>query len=178
MLGAIGLYFDLCLNRKLKLRHLYPKRRQHRLPKYLGQQEVKRMIEAADNIKHRCLLKLLYGAGLRVSEVPALTLADIDSANMPIHIRDAKGRKDRTVMLSRSLLADLRDHYRKYKFLKGNPAGCTLQEAYKRWCDRLPYGQRSTGWFLPLPALQFRPPLGRRRRRYPIRLRTVGASFR
>ncbi len=120
MLGAIGLYFDLCLNRKLKLRHLYPKRRQHRLPKYLSQQEVKRMIEAADNIKHRCLLKLLYGAGLRVSEVPALTLADIDSANMLIHIRDAKGRKDRTVMLSRSLLADLRDYYlqyRPYRFL-------------------------------------------------------------
>ncbi len=115
MLGAIGLYFDLCLNRKLKLRHLYPKRRQHRLPKYLSQQEVRRMIEAADNIKHRCILKLLYGAGLRVSEVLALTLADIDSANMLIHIRDAKGRKDRTVMLSRSLLADLRDYYLQYR---------------------------------------------------------------
>ncbi len=73
------------------------------------------MIEAADNIKHRCILKLLYGAGLRVSEVLALTLADIDSANMLIHIRDAKGRKDRTVMLSRSLLADLRDYYLQYR---------------------------------------------------------------
>ncbi len=72
MLGAIGLYFDLCLNRRLKLRHLYPKRRQHRLPECLGQQEVKRMMEVAENIKHRCILKLLYGAGLRVSEVPAL----------------------------------------------------------------------------------------------------------
>ena len=98
MLGAIGLYFDLCLNRKLKLRHLYPKRRQHRLPKYLGQQEVKRMIEAADNIKHRCILKLLYGAGLRVSEVPALTLADIDPANMPIHIRYTKYWESRAVV--------------------------------------------------------------------------------
>jgi len=49
-----------------------PKQRQHRLPKYLSQREVKRMIEVAENIKHRCILKLLYGAGLRVSEVPAL----------------------------------------------------------------------------------------------------------
>ncbi len=59
MLGAIGLYFDLCLKSKMKLQHLYPKRRQHRLPKYFGQQEVKRVIEVAENIKHRCILKLL-----------------------------------------------------------------------------------------------------------------------
>lgn len=111
MLGTIGLYVSLCLDRKLNIQHLYPKRQQHRLPKYLSQQEVKRMIEAAINIKHRCILKLLYGAGLRVSEVIALTLSDIDSANMLVHIRDAKGRKDRTVMLSTSLFADLRDYY-------------------------------------------------------------------
>lgn len=111
MLGTIRMYFDLCLNRKLNLEHLYPKRQQHRLPKYLSQQEVKRMMEVAVNIKHRCILKLMYGAGLRVSEVLALTLTDIDSANMLIHVRDAKGRKDRTVMLSDSLLSDLRAYF-------------------------------------------------------------------
>ncbi len=116
MLGTIGKYFDLCLGRKLTLKHLYPKRQQHKLPKYLSQQEVKRMLDCAENIKHRCILKLLYGGGLRVSEVLALTLKEIDSANMLIHIRDAKGRKDRTVMLSDSLLTDLRAY-----FLKGRP---------------------------------------------------------
>lgn len=111
MLGTIGMYFDLCLGRKLSLSHLYPKRPHHRLPKYLSQQEVKAMLDVTENIKHRCILKLLYGAGLRVSEVLALTLKDIDSANMLIHIRDAKGRKDRTVMLSEMLLADLRGYF-------------------------------------------------------------------
>lgn len=115
MLGTIGLYFDLCLDRKLNIQHLYPKRQQHRLPKYLSQQEVKSMMAVAINIKHRCILKLLYGAGLRVSEVIALTIADINSADMLIHIRDAKGRKDRTVMLSSSLLSDLREYYLKEK---------------------------------------------------------------
>lgn len=113
MLGTIGLYFDVCLGRKLSLSHLYPKRSQHRLPKYLSQQEVKAMLDVAENIKHRCILKLLYGAGLRVSEVLALTLKDVDSSNMLLHIRDAKGRKDRTVMLSTSLLTDLRDYFTK-----------------------------------------------------------------
>lgn len=111
MLGTIGMYFEQCLGRKLSLKHLYPKRSQYKLPKYLSQQEVKRMLDAAENIKHRCILKLLYGGGLRVSEVLALTLNDIDSPNMLIHIQDAKGRKDRTVMLSDSLLSDLRAYF-------------------------------------------------------------------
>jgi integrase/recombinase XerD len=116
MLGTIGMYFDLCLGRKLSLLHLYPKRQQHQLPRYLSQQEVKRMLDVADNIKHRCILKLLYGAGLRVSEVLALTHEDIDSANMLLHIRDARGRKDRMVMLSDALLSDLRNY-----FVKAHP---------------------------------------------------------
>jgi site-specific recombinase XerD len=113
MLGTIGMYFDLCLGRKLSLKHLYPKRQQHRLPKCLSQQEIKRMLDVAGNIKHRCILKLLYGGGLRVSEVLSLTLKDVDSSNMLVHIRDAKGRKDRTVMLSNSLLTDLRTYFLK-----------------------------------------------------------------
>lgn len=113
MLGTIGMYFELCLGRKLSLSRLYPKRAQHRLPKYLSQQEVKRMLDVAENLKHRCILKLLYGAGLRVSEVLTLTLKDVNSADMLLHIRDAKGRKDRTVMLSDSLLCDLRAYFSK-----------------------------------------------------------------
>lgn len=115
MLGTIGLYFNLCHGRKMSLKHLYPKRPQQKLPKYLSQQEVKRMLDLAENHKHRCILKLLYGAGLRVSEVLALTLTDIDSDNMLIHIRDANGRKDRTVMLPALILSDLRTYFQQDK---------------------------------------------------------------
>jgi integrase/recombinase XerD len=120
MLGTIGKYFDLFHGRTMDLSALYPKRSRSALPKYLSQQEVKLMLDCAVNVKHRCLLKLLYGAGLRVSEVIALTIKDIDSPNMLIHIRDAKGRKDRTVMLSDALLKDLRLYFtqeRPEKFL-------------------------------------------------------------
>lgn len=111
MLAAIDMYFDMCLGRMLSLKYLYPRRQPHRLPKYLSQHEVRKMLDLTQNLKHRSILKLLYGAGLRVSEVIALTLIDIDSGNMLIHIRDAKGRKDRTVMLSDTTLTDLRDYF-------------------------------------------------------------------
>lgn len=111
MLATIDMYFALCVGRTLSLKYLYPKRQPHRLPKYLSQQEVRRMLDVTENLKHCSILKLLYGAGLRVSEVIGLTLIDIDSANMLIHIRDAKGRKDRTVMLSSTTLTDLRDYF-------------------------------------------------------------------
>ena len=78
------------------------------LPIVLGQDEMARFLDALQNPKHRALLMTAYAAGLRVSEVTRLRVADIDSARMVIHIRQVKGRKDRYVMLSLKLLEILR----------------------------------------------------------------------
>ena len=73
------------------------------------------MLENVHNLKHLCIIQLLYGAGLRVSEVLDLKLTDIESKNMLIHVRNSKGNKDRVVVLSEKLLEDLRKYFMRYK---------------------------------------------------------------
>src|SRR5262249_55750668 len=85
----------------------YPKRPKH-LPTVLSQEEVRRLLEATESLKHRAILMTLYGAGLRVSETCHLAISNIDSARMMLHVRNAKGQKDRDIMLSPLLLETLR----------------------------------------------------------------------
>ena len=89
----------------------YPKRPKH-LPTVLSQEENTRLLNAARSLKHRALLMAMYGAGLRVSEACRLTIDDIDSSRMVIHVRQAKGKKDRDVMLSPVLLETLRQYWK------------------------------------------------------------------
>jgi integrase/recombinase XerD len=81
----------------------YPKKVLH-LPQVLSQEEVARLIDAAEFPFHRILLMTLYATGARRAEVAHLKISDIDSQRMVIHIRGGKGRKDRDVMLSPKLL--------------------------------------------------------------------------
>jgi integrase/recombinase XerD len=74
---------------------------------------VVRLFKAVDNLKIRTALITIYAAGLRVSEVVALTARDINSERMVVEVRQSKGRKDRYVMLSEQLLAILRDYWRR-----------------------------------------------------------------
>jgi integrase/recombinase XerD len=89
----------------------YPKKVLH-LPQVLSQQEVARLIDAAERPFHRILLMTLYATGARRAEVAHLKISDIDSQRMVIHIRGGKGRKDRDVMLSSALLDALRVYWR------------------------------------------------------------------
>ena len=114
ILASIVKFYLLYYNRKLELSMLYPKRNPKPLPKYLTVVEVKRLLQQCANLKHSCILKILYGCGVRVSEVLALKIADIDSAAMRIHIRAAKGKKDRVVPLPQTLLHNLRQYYLAY----------------------------------------------------------------
>lgn len=79
-----------------------------KLPVVLARQEVTRLIDAAGNPKYRTALSLAYGAGLRVSEVVALKINDIDSTRMTLRVEQGKGHKDRYAMLSPVLLKQLR----------------------------------------------------------------------
>ncbi len=89
----------------------YPKKVLH-LPQVLSQQEVARLIDAAETPFHRILLMTLYATGARRAEVAHLKVTDIDSERMVVHIRGGKGRKDRDVMLSPALLEELRTYWR------------------------------------------------------------------
>ena len=85
------------------------------LPVTLSLNEMERIFEATDNLKHRTLLMTAYSGGLRVSEVCHLRVFDIDSELMRIRVRNGKGRKDRYVMLAQSILPRLREYYRAYR---------------------------------------------------------------
>lgn len=87
-------------------------RTQQKLPEILSCEEIERLFAAAANVKHRALLMTTYGAGLRVSEVCALKLADIDSRRMMIRVEQGKGAKDRYSLLSPPLLAEIRQYWR------------------------------------------------------------------
>ena len=88
----------------------YPKKRLP-LPQVLSQEEVARLINAADSTFRRILLMTLYATGARRAELVRLKISDIDSERMLIHIRGGKGRKDRDVMLSPRLLEALRSYW-------------------------------------------------------------------
>lgn len=81
-----------------------------RLPEILSREEIERLFAGAKRYKHRVLLMTAYGAGLRVSEVCALEVTDIDSERMMIRVEQGKGQKDRYSLLSPRLLKELR-HY-------------------------------------------------------------------
>jgi len=96
------------------------------LPKVLAKNEVLGMIRATNNLKHRCIISLLYSAGLRRSELLDLVPSDIESERLMIKVRNGKGGKDRYTLLSKSLLIELRRYYVAYmptKYLfEGIPA--------------------------------------------------------
>jgi len=79
-----------------------------RLPDILTPTEIVQLLQAVRSLKHRVVIMLAYGAGLRIGEVCSLQVGDIDSQRMVIHVHDGKGGKDRYVMLSERLLAVLR----------------------------------------------------------------------
>lgn len=83
----------------------------YRLPEILSRTEVERLIQAVRDLKHRTLIMTLYGTGMRLSEAVALAPDDLDASRMMIHVRQAKGRRDRMVPLSPVLLEAIR-HYR------------------------------------------------------------------
>lgn len=86
-----------------------------KLPIILSGNEIKVIFSTITNLKHKALLSLLYSAGLRIGEAIALEITDIDSQRMLIHVRQAKGKKDRYTLLSTVFLKILRDYYVAYR---------------------------------------------------------------
>ncbi len=89
-------------------------KREKKLPVVLSKEEVKAVLNEVKNIKHRTILTLIYSAGLRVGEAIKIKVQDIDSNRMQIRIRQAKGAKDRYVVLSPVMLNLLRTYYSLY----------------------------------------------------------------
>jgi len=93
----------------------YAQRPTRKLPVVLTQEEIWKIIDAPDNLKHRLMLMTTYSAGLRASEVIALKSKHIESKRRLILVEDGKGNKDRYTLLSEKLLKELRHYYRTFK---------------------------------------------------------------
>src|ERR1700745_538166 len=110
--AALAFFFSVTLDPPEMARHLTFVREPRKIPAVLSPEEVARLLEAAPGPKYKAALSAAYAAGLRVSEVVALKVSDIDSERLLLRIEQGKGRKDRFAMLSPKLLELLRDWYR------------------------------------------------------------------
>ena len=109
-INALKFYYEQVLKREKFFWDIPRPKKPMQLPKLLNEDELARLFNSIQNKKHKAILFTAYSAGLRVSEVVNLRLADIDGKRMQIHVRDAKGKKDRYVNLSPVLLDILRQY--------------------------------------------------------------------
>lgn len=114
-LSAIKLFYDKVGHQPRKLDNLEYPRSERKLPVVLSQDEIQRMFDCCENLKHRTILALIYSCGLRVSEVINLRWSHIDRSRMIINIICAKGKKDRQVALPESIIPTLVAYYIEYK---------------------------------------------------------------
>ena len=133
VINAIKLFYRNRFNRSMEVDFIQRPRREKRLPNVLSKNEVKSILEAPTNLKHRAMLSLIYACGLRRSELLNLTLKDILSDRNLLFIRQSKGKKDRVVPISIKLIEILRDYYKAFKPKTWLFEG---QEVGKKYSDR------------------------------------------
>lgn len=113
--SAIKAFYKYVVRQPNKFKYIEYAKRNRKLPIVLSAEEVRRIIDAATNLKHKTIIMLMYSCGLRVGEVINLKISDIDSRRGVIYILNAKGGKDRQVPLHDKLLTQLREYYRQYR---------------------------------------------------------------
>lgn len=152
--SAFQCFFREVLQRPAASFSLPPRGRSRKRPVTLDRESVRKLLDAPLNLKHRALLTLTYGSGLRVSEVVHLKPAHIESApdRMMVRVEQGKGRKDRYTILSRRSLELLRDYWREYRptewLFFGDDRAKPLSDrsaqlAYHQACARAGLGKRN-----------------------------------
>lgn len=114
-INALRFYYKCIQYSDLKLKRIKRPRKQFKLPEVLDKQTIINGIESCTNIKHKCMMLLLYGSGLRLSELLNLKIADVDGERTVLKINQGKGRKDRQTIVSEDTLELLRQYYKKYR---------------------------------------------------------------
>lgn len=144
--NSAKLFFKEIIRGKLDVESFRRPRREHKLPNVLSKEEVKAILQAPYNIKHRSMLSLIYACGLRRSELLNLTPADIDSKRHMLVIRNSKGKKDRMVPISDRIIGMLREYYKIYRpevwLFEGQTEGeqyseASLAKVLKNACEKV-----------------------------------------
>lgn len=145
-MNALKFYYEQVLGKDKFFWEIPRPKKRFILPKVISEEKIVKHLFAVENLKHRTILLLAYSAGLRVSEAVSLKLSDIDSDRMQIFIRSGKGKKDRIVPLSKTILLLLRGYYNEYKpklwlfegQIKGEPYSVrSAQIIFREACTKL-----------------------------------------
>lgn len=115
VVNAIKLFFRTVEKRSIDISGVHRPKKSKTLPNVLSKEEVKSILAAPRNLKHRAMLSLIYSCGLRRGELLNLKILDVDSNRNLLIIRQAKGRKDRVTPLSPKILLLLREYYKAYR---------------------------------------------------------------
>jgi len=130
IVNAIKLFFKTVQDRSIEIEKIHRPGRAKVLPNVLSKEEVKAILEAHSNIKHKTMLSLIYSCGLRCGELLALQPIHIDSKRNIVLLKNAKGKKDRITPLSPKILEMLREYYKTYKPITYLFEGQTPGESY------------------------------------------------
>jgi len=114
VINAIRFLYIECLNKKYDKVSFKRPRGEKKLPQVIDGDFIKEKLSNIKNLKHKTILSLTYSVGLRVSEVINLKVEDVDTKRMIIHIKNAKGKKDRIVPLSQNIHQLLREYHLEY----------------------------------------------------------------
>jgi integrase/recombinase XerD len=141
-INAIKFYYEKVLGGDRKFYFIDRPFKEKKLPEVLNEDEVQKIMKQVVNLKHKCILLVIYSGGLRISELLNLKIKDIDSQRMVIHIKEAKGKKDRITLLSDKVLGYLREYIKEYRpkdyLFEGAEGGKysarSAQEVLKRAC--------------------------------------------
>lgn len=152
IVGALKLFYKEVYGRTIPFEYLKVQRHEQKLPVVLSKVEVRRIIDCIDNLKHKAIISLLYGSGLRIGELLALKKNNIDSDRMLIHVKGAKGKKDRYTILSHKVLDILRSYYLQFKpsdyLFEGQKGGKYSSESagqvFKRALKKAKVNKRAT----------------------------------
>jgi len=144
VINAIRFLYKEVLGKKYDKVSFKRPKSEKKLPKVIDGEFIKTQLSKIINLKHKTILTLTYSVGLRVSEIVNLKIEDVDSKRMLIHIKNAKGKKDRIVPLSETVLVLLRDYYKEYRpigylfngqnSLQYSVGSC--QKIYKKYIDK------------------------------------------
>ena len=115
MINSIKFYYEQVMGMPNRFYSIDRPRKKQRLPKVISKEDVKALINCSPNIKHKCVISLLYSAGLRRAELLDLKIENIDSKRMVINVINGKGGKDRITLLSKQVLIDLRIYFKEWQ---------------------------------------------------------------
>jgi site-specific recombinase XerD len=131
---ALRFFYQTTLAREWMVEYIPFPKQEKKLPVVLSRQEIAAFFRAIKNLKHRTIVMTIYATGLRVSEALQLVATDIDSRRMLLRVGQGKGRKDRYVPLSPTLLETLRSYWKRYRPEKWLFPGQTPQCQLSRGC--------------------------------------------